>query len=50
MQDDFYDSVEDYEADVKLMVNNAIRYHGDQSQIANLGRDLLNVLLEVVYK
>lgn len=44
-----YDSVEDYEADIELIVNNAIRYHGENSLLAELGRDLLNVSYFVEY-
>lgn len=43
MKDDAYDSIEDFEADIQLIVNNAIQYHGEASLLAELGRDLLNV-------
>lgn len=43
MKDDVYDSIEDFEEDIRLIVNNAITYHGEASLLAKLGRDLLNV-------
>ena len=43
MKDDVYDSIEDFEEDIRLIVNNAITYHGEASLLANLGRNLLNV-------
>lgn len=43
VKDDAYDSIEDYEADIELMVNNAKEYHGEMSLITELGRDLLSV-------
>lgn len=43
MKDDVYDSIEDFEDDIQLIVNNAITYHGEASLFAKLGRELLNV-------
>lgn len=41
-----YHSVDDLEQDMKLMVDNAVRYHGAKSVYARLGAELYDVVKE----
>ena len=47
MQNKLYNTIEEYESDILLMVNNATLYHGENSVYDNYGRKMLEVLMNV---
>ena len=42
MQNKLYNTIEEYESDILLMVNNATLYHGKGSVFDNYGRKMLD--------